>query len=197
MDCNKYNAFPALKNGISFLFDYLFHNAPNLWKLLKYTAPGDYPYLMVEPTDAEKAQMVCNDPADYYKADVVASKNVLFQKYNDEEYSVATPQVRIFFDDIVAIDSYRGFANVAFQIVVPNRQNQFNGGNVVTNDRAMDIFLTLCETLNGTEIPNSPFASPLFLDRNAKDSSGRGTGAFREKQNKSYSGYMAVFSVLI
>ena len=197
MTCNNYNSFPALKNGISFLFDWLFNNAPDLWKLLKYTAPGDFPYTMPELSTAERASMVCNDPNDYYKADVVANKSFLFQKYNDEEYSIARPQVRMFFDDIIAIDSYRGYANVVFQIVVPNKQNQFNGGNATTNDRALEIFLKITEALNGTPLPETPFASPLFINKNAKDSAGKNTGAFREKQNKSYSGYFAVFSVLI
>lgn len=194
---NSYNKFYSLDGGISAIFDYLFNNASDMWKLLKYTSPNDFPFTSPEVTSAEKAAMICNNPADYYNADVVARKNILFQKYNDEEYSVATPQVRMWIDDVVAINSYTGYANIVFQIVVPNKQNQFNGGQMVTSDRTLELFKAICRTLNGTQIPSSNFNSPLFLNKSAPDGAGRATGAYRERENKNYSGYNAVFSVLI
>ena len=192
-----YNTFEATQYALESVFDYLFHNAPDMWKLLKYTSPSDTPLLADEVTDAEKAQMVCNSPSDYYQADIVTKKNILFQRYNDEEYSVAVPQVRMWVDDIGSIDSYRGYCNIVFQIVVPNRQNQFFGNAKITSDRALALTQVITQALNGVQLPNSSLCSPLFINKSAPDGAGRGNGATRQKQNLGYSGYFLCFSALI
>lgn len=192
-----YNTFEATETALASVFDYLFHNAPDMWKLLKYIAHSDTPLLADEVTDEEKAQMVCNDPSDYYNADVVTQKNILFQRYNDEEYSVAVPQVRMWVDDIGSVDSYRGYCNIVFQIVVPNRQNQFYGQTQITSDRALSLVQAITQALNGVELPNSSLCSPLFINKSAPDGAGRNNGAVRQKQNLNYSGYFLCFSALI
>lgn len=199
MDCNRssYNKFTALKTAIPQIFDYLFFNANDLWKLLRYTEPSEYPLLQDDLSAAEKAEMVINAPADYYKPDIVTKKNFLFQKYSDDAFDVAVPQVRMWIDDFKAINSYQGYANICFQIVVPNKQCQYLTGQTITGDRAVSLALSIIETLNGVEIPNSALHSPLFLDRQAPDGTGRNTGAFREKQNTQYNGYLLTFSVLL
>ena len=199
MDCNRssYNKFTALKTAISQIFDYLFFNAPDLWKLLKFTEPSAYPLLQPDLSAAEKASMIINAPSDYYKADVVTKKNFLFQKYSDDAFDVAVPQVRMWVDDFKAINSYQGYANICFQIVVPNKQCQYLTGQKITGDRAVSIALAIIEALNGVEIPDSALHSPLFLDRQAPEGTGRNTGAFREKQNTQYNGYLLTFSVLL
>lgn len=199
MDCNRssYNQFTALKTAIPQIFDYLFFNADDMWKLLKYTDPSAYPLLNDTLSAAEKAAMIINAPADYYKADIVTKKNFLFQKYSDDAFEVAVPQVRMWIDDFRAINPYQGYANICFQIVVPNKQCQYLTGQKVTGDRAVSLAVSIIEALNGVEIPDSALHSPLFLDKQAPDGAGRNTGAAREKQNSSYNGYLLTFSVLV
>lgn len=199
MECSRssYNKFTALKTAVSEIFDYLFYNADDMWKLLYYTEPSQYPLNSPALTADQKAAMICNSPQDYYNADVVTKKNFLFQKYSDDSFDVAVPQIRMWIDDYRSINSYQGYANVCFQIVVPNKQCQFLGGETTTSDRALGLSLALVDALNGEEIVGSALHSPLFLNRQAPDGAGRNTGAAREKQNTNYNGYLLTFSVLV
>ena len=199
MDCNRssYNKFTALQTAVAKIFDYLFYNADDMWKLLHYTDPADYPLLKDNLSAAEKAKMICNSPRDYYNSDVVVKKNFLFQKYSEEAHSVAVPQIRMWVDSFRGINPYQGYANICFQIVVPNKQCQYMTGQTVTGDRALSLALSLVQALNGVEIPDSQLHSPLFLDKQAPDGVGRDTGAARERQNTDYKGYILTFAVLL
>ena len=46
-----YNTFEATETALASVFDYLFHNAPNMWKLLKNIALSDITLLEDEVTD--------------------------------------------------------------------------------------------------------------------------------------------------
>ena len=199
MDCShsSYNKFKALKTAIPKIFDYLFYNADDMWKLLYYIEPSQYPLLSESVAVDKKAAMICNSPQDYYDADIVTKKNFLFQKFSDDSFDVAVPQIRMWVDDYRALNSYQGYANICFQIVVPNKQCQFLNGDTTTADRALELTLALVDALNGQEIPDADLHSPLFLNRQAPDGAGRNTGAVREKENTNYNGYILTFSVLV
>lgn len=190
-----YNKFNPLKNGIEKISDYLVENSQDLFKLLKYIKPTDIPLSMPDLSNSEKASMICSDALQMYDTNATTKKNIIYQIDVDEAYWIAEPQVRMEIGDFIALDSYRGYAKVDFQIVVPNKQRLFTNGANTLADRSLMIALELIRLLNGAEIPNSGFYSNLYLNRSVPDSSGRATGAFRQTQNTGYSGYLLSFAV--
>lgn len=190
-----YNKFSALMDGIQKISDYLIANSQDLFKLLKYIEPTDIPLSKPDLTNDEKARMICSDAITMYDVNSTTNKNIIFQIDVDEAFWIAAPQIRIEVGDFMAVDSYRGYANINIQIVVPNKQRVFTNGANTVADRSVAIALELIRVLNGAEIPFSSFYGNLFINKSASNGAGRSTGAYRQTQNKGYSGYFLTFSV--
>lgn len=189
---SNYNMFSPVDNANRVIIDYLFKNSVDLWKLLKYI--DNKPLTHKNLSDTQKKQMICKD---LFVDGVTTEKNVLFQLNTDEGFSVAIPQLRIEIGDIVAINDYQGFVEIIFQIIVPNKINIIQTSYNDVAYRNIAIFRELVKALNGKQIPNSGFNSPMFINKNAPYGAGRRTGAFKATYNKEYSGYDAIFSVLV
>lgn len=190
-----YNKFNALKNGIEKISDYLVENSQDLFKLLKYIKPTDMPLSMPDLTNSEKAEMICSDAIQMYDINSTTKKNIIYQIDVDEAYWIAEPQIRMEIGNFFARDSYRGYAEINFQIVVPNKQRLFTNGANTLADRSVAIALELIRLLNGAEIPDAGFYSCLFMNRGVNDGAGRTTGAFRQTLNSGYSGFFLTFAV--
>jgi hypothetical protein len=192
-----YNKFDALKNGIEKISDYLVQNSQDLFKLLMYIQPTDVPLSMPDLTNAQKASMICSDALQMYDSNSTTKKNIIFQINVDEAFWIAEPQLRMEIGNFYAIDSYRGYAEINFQIVIPNKQRLFTNGSNTLADRSVAITLELISKLNGKVILDSGFYTPLFINKGASNGVGRNTGAYRQTQNDGYSGYYLTFSVLL
>ena len=190
-----YNKFSPLLNGVRYIADYLVNNSQNLFKLLKYKEPTDVPLSEPDLTNAEKAEMICSDAISMYDINSTTKKNIIFQIDVDEAFWVAEPQVRIEVGNFMAVDSYRGYAEIRFQIVVPNKQRLFTVADNTIADRSVAIALEIIKVLNGATIPFSGFYSNLFLNKSASNGAGRSTGAYRQTQNDNHSGYSLTFGV--
>lgn len=190
-----YNKFSALSNGVQVISDYLVENSQDLFKLLKYYEPTDMPLSMPDLTNQEKAEMICSDAVQLYAVNSTNKKNIIYQLQVNEALWIAEPQIRMEIGDIVPVDSYRGYAEVNFLIVVPNNQRLFTNGANTLADRSLAIALELTDKLNGKVIPNSSFYSNLFMNKSAPNSAGRNTGIYRVKLNDGWSGYYLTLAV--
>ena len=192
---NIYNKFQALSNGMKHISDYLVANSQDLFKLLKYIEPTDFPLSKPDLTNAEKAAMICSDAVSMYDINSTTKKNIIYQIDVDEAFWIAEPQIRMEVGNFVGVNSYTGYADLNFQIVVPNKQRLFNNGANTLADRSVAIALELIKVLNGATIPNAGFLDSVFINKSAPDGAGRNTGAYRQTQNKGYSGYLLTLSV--
>lgn len=192
-----YNKFSTLQNGIKFISDYLIQNSQDLFKLLKYIEPTDRPLSMPDLSNAEKAAMICSDAVAMYDPNSTTKKNIIYQIDVDEAFWIAEPQVRMEIGDFMATDSYRGYAEINFQIVVPNKQRLFTNEANTLADRSVAIALEIIKVLNGATIPYANFLDNMFINKSAPNGAGRRTGAYRQTQNKGYSGYFLTFAVRI
>lgn len=194
---NPYNDFSSVDTATKIITDHLVTAAPDLWKLLYYTDPNVYPLNQPDLTTSQIAKMIVSTPQEMTDPDISANKNFLFQIDNSEALSAAVPQVRLELGDIIAIDSYRGYVNIVFQIVIPNRQRLFLAEYNPVADRRVAIVRELTKALNEVVIPNSNFYSKLFMNKSARDGAGRSTGATARTFNKDFSGYYLVFTALL
>lgn len=192
-----YNKFSTLQNGIKFISDYLIQNSQDLFKLLKYIEPTDRPLSMPDLSNAEKAAMICSDAVAMYDPNSTTKKNIIYQIDVDEAFWIAEPQVRMEIGDFMATDSYRGYAEINFQIVVPNKQRLFTNQANTLADRSVAIALEIIKVLNGATIPYANFLDNMFINKSAPNGAGRRTGVYRQTQNKGYSGYFLTFAVRI
>ena len=188
----QYNQFSGLDRANRCIVDYLFNNAPDLWRLLYYT--DKQPLFQPLLTTEQKSNMIAKD---YTIDNITTTKNILFITETDETFSVAIPQIRIDIGDVLPINSYQSAVEIIFQIIIPNKlhiiQTEYN--DVAT--RGIAIFRELAKALNGRRIDNSGFNSPLFMNRKAPEGVGRNNGAKKIAFNKHYKGYWVSFSVLI
>ena len=191
---NTYNKFDAIDDAAKVIVDYLFTNNEDLWKLLHYIKPKQLPLSQPNLTQEQKKKMICTDA---YATNNNVDKNILFQTVSDEAFSTAIPQLRIEVGDIVPINAYQAYANINFQIIVPNKQDVFAAPYNSVARRSDAIFRELAKTLNGVDIPNSKFYSKLFMDRSAPDGAGRKAGTYRQQMNNGYTGRWVTFSVLM
>lgn len=196
MNCEEkfYNQFAAVDNASRVIIDYLFKNNEDIWKLLYYVEPKQMPLSLPNLSIEQKSNMICTDP---YEVNGNVDKHILFQTVSDEAFSTAIPQLRVEVGDIVPIDAYRAYANINFQIIVPNKQDVFTAPYNSVARRSDAIFRELAKSLNGVNIPNGRFYSKLFLDRSAPDGAGRKTGTYRQQMNNGYTGRWVTFSVLM
>lgn len=187
-----YNQFIPIQGASRKIIDYLFENAPNLWKLLYYN--DSQPLLHPDLTSTQKASMICKNP----NIDgATAEKNILFQLDTEEGISVGVSQLRVRVGDISPINPYQGWVEIIFRIVVPNKIGLIMTDYSDVENREIAIFYELNKALNGVVVTSAGFNSPMFMNRSAPDGAGRKTGAFMESQNKSYSGYWVSYSVLV
>lgn len=195
MSCNTQNSrFEPVRTGANSILSYLMANNQNIFKLLKHIDPTVNPYSQPDLTFEEKVAMVARSSADTNES---VNKNILFMMDTREAFSTNVAQLRIETDIARGTDSYRGYMNVWFQIVVPIA-SEVMGMTSLTGERRTDaIFVELTKTLDRTDIPNSGFNSPMFINSNAKDGAGRETGTYRKQANTDYTQRMVCFSVLI
>lgn len=195
MSCgNNYNKFAPVRTASNSILTYLMQNNQNIFKLLKYIDPTVNPYSQPDLTFSEKVSMIARNSADTNES---VKKNILFMTDLREAFSTNVAQLRIETDVAKGIDSYRGYMNVWFQIVVPIA-SEVMGNTPLTGERRTDaIFVELVDMLNGVEIPNSGFNSPMFINSNAKDGTGRETGTYRKQANTDYTQRWVCFSVLV
>lgn len=193
-DEGLYCQFNAVDTASKAIVDYLVNNNENVWKLLHFIKPNILPLEQPNLTLKQKTKMICTDP---YATNNNVDKNILFQMQVGEAFTIAIPQIRIDIGDIIPIDSYRGYMNIHFQIIVPNKQELFVAPYSNVARRSDAIFRELVKTLNGVYIPNTNFNGKLFLNTSAPNGAGKKTGAFRQQMNDEYTGRWVTFSVLV
>lgn len=189
-----YNQFEAIDNATRCIIDYLFTANEDIWKLLYYYDKNILPLSQPNLTIEQKRNMICTDP---YAINENVDKSILFQTVTDEAFSTAIPQMRVEVGDIIPMDPYRAYIDIDFQIIVPNKQDIFTAPYNSVARRTDAIFRELAKSLNGKQVPNSLFYSPMFLDRSAPNGAGRKTGTVRQQMNTGYTGRWVTFGVLI
>lgn len=197
MVLEKKEHWGKIKNLTKVIVDYLFDHAPNLWKLLYYTAPEDMPLQKPDVSNAKKAKMIISDAKEMYTTNAAVKKSILFQDAVDEAFSNSVPQIRIFTGEKWNYDDYRGVCLVHFKVIVPNKQNTFIDAANPNADRSDYIIYELCNALEHVTIPELKTNSPLFNNRNAPNGGGRQTGAKKATFNNNYTGQMLTLAVLI
>lgn len=179
------------------IVDYLFDNAPDLWRLLYYikpeVAPLNQPYL----TDQQKAEMIVSTPSEMYDTNISVKKNILFQYAINEAFFGEVPQIRIYSGDKAMIDRDRGWCEIIFQIIVPNTQLLCLDNNTPIMDRSDAIVGVLLSALQEKVIPESVVNSPMFMNKSAPDGAGRNTGCQKGTANKNFTVQFVSMSVLV
>lgn len=191
---NTYNKFEQLRGASNTIISYLMENNQNLFKLLKYITPQTNPYSQPDMTFSEKVAMIARNS---YDTNDSVTKNILFITETREAFTTNVAQLRIEVDAIKAINSYTGFMNVWFQIIVPISADVMENTTITGERRTDAIFLELADTLNGTTIPNSGFHSPMFINNGAPDRAGQENGSYRKQANTDYTQRWVCFSVLV
>lgn len=191
---NTYNKFEQLRGASYNILNYLMDNNQNLFKLLKYIEPAQNPYAKANLTKSQKVAMIAKNS---YDTNDSVTKNILFITESREAFTTNVAQLRIETDAVKAIDSYRGYMNVWFQIIVPISADVMEKTSITGERRTDAIFCELAETLNGTLIPNSGFHSPMFINNGAQDGAGRENGSYRKQANTDYTQRWVCFSVLV
>lgn len=186
-----------IKNISKIIVDYLFQNAPNLWKLLYYIKPDELPLEKPELSNAKKAKMIVSDAKEMYTTNASVSKAIIFQDEIDEAFSNSVPQIRIFTGDKWNFNNYQGVCMVHFKIVIPNKQLTFVASDNPNADRSDYIVYELCNALEDIVIPGLSTNTPLFNNRGAPEGAGRQTGARKNSYNENYSGQLLTLAVLI
>ena len=198
MDClNRKEHWGKIKNISKIIVDYLFENAPNLWKLLAYIKPDEMPLEKPEVDNKKKAKMIISDAKEMYMTNNSVKKNIIFQDELTEAFANEVPQIRIYTGDKWNYDDYRGVCMVHFKIVIPNKQLTFIDKDNPNADRSDYIVYELCNALEHVIIPNLTTNTPLFNNRNAPNGGGKQTGAKKGSYNTNYSGQILTFAVLI
>lgn len=182
----EYNKFYNIRKVTWEIVNTIIQNNQNILKLLYYTnsTPLNQPDLDID----QIRNMICKDPVQ----EDTATKNILFQTLIDDGVTIAIPQLRIEIGDIIPLEAPRGAVEINFQVVIPNKQKIIVTDESPVDDRGLALFQEIAKTFNGTAIQY--LSSPLYLDR--RGNNGGSTGAYREKQNKNFSGYWITFMAL-
>lgn len=191
---NNYNKFEAIRGASYNILTYLMQNNQNLFKLLKYIEPNVNPYTQPDLSLEEKIAMIARNS---YDTNESVTKNILFISELREAFSTNIAQLRIECDTVKAINSYQGYVNIWFQIIVPIVSDVIANTSITGERRTDSIFLELVNSLNGVNISNSGFNSPMFINSDAPYGSGRQTGSYRKQANTDYTQRWVCFSVLI
>lgn len=190
----RYCQFTAVDTATKAVVDYLLNNNEDVWKLLKFIKPTILPLEQPNLTLKQKTDMICTN---VYAVDGNVNKNILFQTQVGEAFSTAIPQIRVEIGDIVSFDGVRGYMNIIFQVIVPNKQDLFVAPYSNVARRSDAIFRELVKTFNGVYVPDTNFMGAMFINNGAPNGAGRRTGAFKEQMNDEYTSRWAIFSVLI
>lgn len=183
IDNNPYNTYYEARTLPKKIVDYLFENAPDLWKLLYYETDPDS---QKDLTKAQKAKMICKT-----SSGETSKYNILFQHYNNEALKDATSQIRI---EVMKIDSANrtdAMVRVLFQVIVNNKLMIVNTKVSNVDNRSTALMQMLVEALNGTQIEG--LKTPLNIDF----SNDRNTGVNSVYFNTEFSGYEVVMSCFI
>lgn len=186
-----------IKNISKILVDYLFDNAPNLWKLLYYVDASVLPLLQPNLTNTQKANMIISNAKEMYDTNVSVSKSIIFQDEIDEAFANSVPQIRIFTGNKWNFNDSQGVCLIHFKIIIPNKQLTFIDEANPNADRSDYIVYELCNALEQKIIPELTTNTPLFNNRKAPNGAGRTTGASKGSYNSNYSGQLLTFAVLI
>ena len=178
-----YNNYLEARTLPKKIVDYLFYNAPNLWKLLHYTEDPDS---KTDLTNNQKAKMICKtsngDTSKY---------NILFQHYENEAMKDATTQIRIEIMKIDGINRTDAQVRILFQVIVNNKLMIVNTNVSNVDNRAMAITQELVKALNGTFIEG--VKTPINIDYSID----RYTGVTSVMYNTEFSGYEVVMGCVI
>lgn len=191
---NTYNKFEQLRGASNTIITYLMQNNQRLFKLLKYIEPQTNPYAQPDMSFSEKVAMIAKNS---YDTNDSVQKNILFITETREAFTTNVAQLRVETDVVKAINSYTGYMNIWFQIIVPISADVMENTPVTGERRTDAIFLELVDTLNGVEIPNSGFHSPMFINNSAPDRAGQENGSYRKQANTDYTQRWVCFSVLV
>lgn len=191
---NTYNKFEQVRGASYNILTYLMRSNQNIFKLLKYIEPAKNPYVQPDLTFAQKVSMIAKNS---YDTNDSVTKNILFITESREAFTTNVAQLRIETDVVRAIDSYRGYMNIWFQIIVPISADVMENTTITGERRTDAIFYELAKTLNGTDIPDSGFHSPMFINNSAPDRAGQENGSYRKQANTDYTQRWVCFSVLV
>lgn len=196
MNCgeNAYNKFRPVRGASYKILTYLMQNNENIFKLLKYIEPNVNPYTQPNLTFEEKVAMIAENN---YDTNNSTTKNILFITETREAFATNVAQLRVEVDVVKGINSYQGYANIWFQIIVPIVADVMSNTDITGERRTDSIFLELVEALNGTYINDSGFCSPMFINDSAPDGAGRKTGSYRTQANTDYTQRWVCLSVLM
>lgn len=177
-----YNDYSLTRDLPTIIVNYLFDNAPELWKLLKYSQK---PLEKKDLSNSEKAKMICKTSfnTDEY--------NVLFQRYTADAMVKAKSQVRVYIDKISSYGRTDALVRIIFQIIVNNNEMMIETPKSKNDKRDVAIMQTIVEALNGVKLDKTK--SQIFVNNDID----RFAGAEQVSYNNNYSGFQLTMDVWI
>lgn len=177
-----YNDYSLTRDLPTIIVNYLFDNAPELWKLLKYSQK---PLDKKDLSSSEKAKMIGKtsfDTDDY---------NVLFQRYTTDAMVKAKSQVRVYIDKVSSYGRTDALVRIIFQIIVNNNEMMIETPKSKNDKRDVAIMQTIVEALNGVKLDKTK--SQIFVNNDID----RFAGAEQVSYNNNYSGFQLTMDVWI
>lgn len=177
-----YNDYSLTRDLPTIIVNYLFDNAPELWKLLKYSQK---PLDKKDLNNSEKAKMIGKTSFD------TDEYNILFQKYTTDAMIKAKSQVRIYIDKVSSYGRTDALVRIIFQIIVNNNEMMIETPKSKNDKRDVAIMQTIVETLNGVKLDKTK--SQIFVNNDID----RFAGAEQVSYNNNYSGFQLTMDVWI
>ena len=177
-----YNDYSLTRDLPTIIVNYLFDNAPELWKLLKYSQK---PLDKKDLNNSEKAKMIGKTSFD------TDEYNILFQKYTTDAMIKAKSQVRIYIDKVSSYGRTDALVRIIFQIIVNNNEMMIETPKSKNDKRDVAIMQTIVEALNGVKLDKTK--SQIFVNNDID----RFAGAEQVSYNNNYSGFQLTLDVWI
>ncbi len=177
-----YNDYSLTRDLPTIIVNYLFDNAPELWKLLKYSQK---PLDKKDLNNSEKAKMIGKTSFD------TDEYNILFQKYTTDAMIKAKSQVRIYIDKVSSYGRTDALVRIIFQIIVNNNEMMIETPKSKNDKRDVAIMQTIVEALNGVKLDKTK--SQIFVNNDID----RFAGAEQVSYNNNYSGFQLTMDVWI
>lgn len=177
-----YNDYSLIRDLPTIIVNYLFDNAPELWKLLKYSQK---PLDKKDLNNSEKAKMIGKTSFD------TDEYNILFQKYTTDAMIKAKSQVRIYIDKVSSYGRTDALVRIIFQIIVNNNEMMIETPKSKNDKRDVAIMQTIVEALNGVKLDKTK--SQIFVNNDID----RFAGAEQVSYNNNYSGFQLTMDVWI
>lgn len=177
-----YNNYSLTRDLPTIIVNYLFDNAPELWKLLKYSQK---PLDKKDLNNSEKAKMIGKTSFD------TDEYNILFQKYTTDAMIKAKSQVRIYIDKVSSYGRTDALVRIIFQIIVNNNEMMIETPKSKNDKRDVAIMQTIVEALNGVKLDKTK--SQIFVNNDID----RFAGAEQVSYNNNYSGFQLTMDVWI